>query len=168
MQLGARATRPQAELFVSMAQIVTTNDPRARLTSEGLGSALATIVYDPEARVGGMLIFMLPQWEIHRKMALDNPALFANSGIPQLFRQCYQLGADKARMKCWLVGGADPMDGAEIYRPGRDNALAAVEVLARNGVRIDGQWVGGRRRRVARLSVGDGRLEVEPHQDEEA
>ena len=70
-----------------------------------LGSCIAVCLYDPRAKVGGMLHFMLPESDLNREKAQRNPYTFADSGIPILFRKAYELGALKSRL---LVHAAFP------------------------------------------------------------
>ena len=149
------------ESLVEMADLKVTNDPTTSLVTSTLGSGVAVAVYDPQVRVGGMLHFILPEWEINKKQAQDNPSIFANCGIPNLYRRCYKLGADKARMKCYVVGGADVIDGSKTFSPGQANLKAALEILKQNGVTPAEQWVGGTACRVIRLFPDDGRVEIE-------
>jgi chemotaxis protein CheD len=151
---------PHAETTLGMAEIQVTNHIDSVLQTVILGSGVAVAVYDPETRVAGMLHFLLPRWEICKKSAMDNPAIFADSGIPQLYRRCYKLGADKSRMLCYLIGGADVMDRSGQFALGRDNVAAAKDILAKNGVTITKEWVGGKIGRQVQMAVRDGKLTV--------
>ncbi|MBL8223671.1 MAG: chemotaxis protein CheD, partial [Bryobacterales bacterium] len=69
-----------------------------------LGSCIGLMVYDPVVRIGGLLHFMLPESSISPLKAVRNPFLFADTGIPLLFRAAYRLGAEKDRMTVCAVG----------------------------------------------------------------
>ena len=118
-------------------------------------------------RVGGMLHFLLPRWEISKKSAMDNPATFADSGIPQLYRRCYKFGAEKERMLCYIVGGADVMDKTGAFGLGKDNVQTAIDVLNKNGVKITDQWTGGNEGRHVRLRISDGKISVKTNLGDE-
>lgn len=147
-------------LNVDIGQIEVTNNLCAHLRAGRLGSAVTVAIHDPVARVSGLLHFVLPRWELNRKAALGNPFLFANSGIPQLFRRCYNFGAEKDRMNCYLIGGADVHDPDGAFQPGRDNVLAATGVLERNGVAVTRRWVGGRATRAVDFAAAAGDIQV--------
>lgn len=155
------------EIPVGMAEMRVTNHPDSCLTTQLLGSGIAVAIYDPAARVGGMLHFLLPNWEISKKSAMENPALFANSGIPQLYRRCYKLGAEKERLACYLVGGGDVMDQTGNFKLGQDNRAAAVDILSKNGVTVTGEWTGKTECRMVRLFIGDGRLVIKSNTGDE-
>lgn len=149
------------EILVDGAEIKVSNDPTMCLKTPSLGSGVAVMVYDPEVHVGGVLHFLMPAWEIDKQQAVENPSLFGNSGIPQLYRRCYKFGADKSRMKCYLVGGADVLDPTRRFLPGQNNLDAAKKMLEQNGVTVNEEWTGGQDSRVARLFNDDGRIVVE-------
>jgi chemotaxis protein CheD len=59
------------------------------LVTHALGSCLGLMVYDPEARVGGLLHAMLPLSKINPEKARSNPFMFVDTGVPRLFRAIY-------------------------------------------------------------------------------
>lgn len=162
-----QAAKPNEELSLGLAEIRVTNHPDSVLTTYVLGSGVAVTVYDPVARVGGMLHFLLPRWSICKKSAMENPATFADSGIPQLYRRCYKFGAEKERMVCYVAGGADVMDRTGSFGLGKDNVRAAIDVLKKNGVEITGEWTGGNEGRYVRLRISDGKFSVKTNLGDE-
>ena len=69
-----------AELIkVGMADLKVGKDP-AILISYGLGSCIGISLYDPQTKIGGLLHIMLP--DSSQSRATDNPAKFADTGIP--------------------------------------------------------------------------------------
>ena len=65
------------------------------LIIHALGSCIGVAVYDPMVKVEGLLHFMLPDSSLDSKKAKKKPAMFADTGIPLLFKSCYKLGAEK-------------------------------------------------------------------------
>ena len=151
----------QPETKVGLAESHVTNDSKACLVASMISSGVVVAIYDPEVKVGGMLHYLLPDKDINFAKAMENPSLFANSGIPNLYRQCYRLGAKKERIICCLVGGADLINPSGMFTPGEDNHEGAVDVLGRNGVSPWKEWIGGWERRCVRLFLSDGRVVVE-------
>jgi len=72
--------------------------PRQRAGDLCLGSCIAVAIYDAVAGVAGMLHFMLPESSIDPDRARERPYMFADTGIPRLFRAAYQRGAEKERI----------------------------------------------------------------------
>ena len=128
------------------------------LLTYALGSCIALIIHDPVAAVGGMLHFMLPDSTLNPARALENPFLFADSGIPLLFRTAYQHGGDKRRMVVRAVGGAQVLDDQGLFNIGKRNYLALRKILWKAGVMIHGEDVGGTESRTVRLELPSGRL----------
>ena len=165
--MGAWSKNLLQVISVGPGEMKVTNDMNACLASKSLGSCLAVAVYDAEAHVGGLLCTVLPDMEFDPEMALQNPSLFATSGIPQLYRRCYKHGAKKERMECYLIGGADVFDESGSYCPGRENYEKALEVLENNGVTVKAEFVGGVENRRVRLYAGDGKVVICNNRGEE-
>jgi chemotaxis protein CheD len=143
---------------VGIAELRVSADPGEVLVTYALGSCLGICVYDPVARVGGMLHAMLPESSIDPEKAREKPGMFIDTGVPRLFRRCYRLGAVKARMRVTVAGGASSRaDGeADHFQVGRRNLGALRELLRRNGVALHGHDVGGVLSRTISLRLEDG------------
>jgi chemotaxis protein CheD len=147
-----------ALITVAIADCRLSNSPDDVLVTYALGSCVGVAVYDPVACVGGLLHYMLPEAGLDPVKASANPFLFADTGIPQLFRRSYDLGADKRRLLVWLAGGGEVMDDAGVFHIGKCNAFAARKILWRAGVRSHGESFGGPVSRTLRLEMSTGRV----------
>jgi len=141
------------------------SEPAQMLATFALGSCIGLSLYDSTSRIAGMLHFMLPDSGLASERARLQPAAFADTGIPLLFRAAYTLGAQKKHCVVRLVGGAELAgprpEGVEgIFNVGRRNILAARGVLWRNGIMISGEEVGGTEARTIAMAVADGRVAV--------
>jgi chemotaxis protein CheD len=131
------------------------------LITQGLGSCVAILLYDAEARIGGMAHVLLPSPALSRVDA--NPAKFPQSAIPRLLELMAADGAQPARISARLAGGASMF--AALASPGavhmgERNLVAARQVLRTHSVPLVGEAVGGDFGRTVRLIVNDGRVEV--------
>jgi chemotaxis protein CheD len=131
------------------------------LVTQGLGSCVAILLYDAEARIGGMAHVLLPSPALSRMDA--NPAKFPQSAIPRLLELMAADGAQTRRFSARLAGGARMF--AALAPPGtihmgERNLVAARQVLQSHGVPLVGEAVGGDFGRTVRLTVNDGRVEV--------
>ena len=72
------------KLVVGVADMKVSNNPEDSIITYSLGSCIGLIVWDPEAKVGGLLHYMLPDSNLDKQKAALNPAMFADSGIPAL------------------------------------------------------------------------------------
>jgi chemotaxis protein CheD len=148
-------------LVIGIGEFAVSSRPGDVITTHALGSCIAVCVFDPAASVAGMLHFLLPEASINPERARLQPAVFADTGIPVLFQAAYDCGLVKRRAIVKLVGGADMgRAGVAAFNTGHRNALAAKNLLWRNGVFVSGQDIGGTGARTIHLSVGDGRLQV--------
>ncbi len=147
-------------IVVGISDIKVSGNVEDVLITYALGSCLGVAVYDPWARVGGMLHFMLPDSSLDPQKAKDNPAMFADTGIPVLFKACYRLGAEKKRMVVKVAGGANILDSANRFQIGQKNITALRKIFWKNNVLIDGEDVGRDNHRTIQLAVASGRVNV--------
>jgi len=145
-------------LVVGVADGRVSNDPEAVLHTYALGSCVALAIYDPVARLAGLVHFMLPESSLDLEKARQNPWMFADTGIPLLFRKAYEMGAEKRRMAVYAAGGAQLTDERGIFNIGKRNCLAMRKLLWRAGVMLREEIVGGNTSRNLRLEVSSGRL----------
>jgi chemotaxis protein CheD len=148
------------DIVVDIADMKVAKGEEYELTTCALGSCIGVSVYDPVIHVGGLLLFMLPEASINPEKARENPFMFADTGIPLLFRQSYKLGAARARLQIKLAGGADVMDETNSFNIGKRNYLSARKLFYRNNLLITSELVGGVSGKNMRLNLQDGRVEV--------
>ena len=147
---------------VGIGEYAVSDRPEETIITAALGSCVAVCLFDPVAGVAGMLHFLLPDMRSNPIRAKEEPAAFADSGIPLLFRAAYELGAVKKRCQVWIIGGADMTRNPQedVVKIGQRNILAARGVLWRNGIMIRGEAVGGNSPRTVTLAVADGQITV--------
>jgi chemotaxis protein CheD len=133
-------------------------DAEAQLVTYALGSCIAVTIWDPVARVGGLLHFMLPEAGPGReKEGASQPFRYADTGTPLLFRGAYRLGADKKRLVVRLTGGAAVVNDGGLFNIGKRNYAAVRRILWQAGVLVEAEEVGGSISRTVRMDVGTGR-----------
>lgn len=147
---------------VGIGEFAVSDRPEDTIITAALGSCVAVCIFDPVAGVAGMLHFLLPDQRSNPVRAKEEPAAFADLGIPLLFRAAYNRGAIKGRLQVWLVGGADmtAVVREDVVKMGQRNILAARSMLWRNGIMIRGEAVGGNSPRTVTLAVADGQITV--------
>jgi chemotaxis protein CheD len=131
------------------------------LTTVGLGSCVAIVLHDAEARIGGLAHILLPSPALGRSDG--NPAKFPQSAVPHLIELMTADGADRERITARLAGGASMF--AALAPPGtiqmgERNLVAARQALSAAGVPLLAEAVGGDFGRTVRLRVRDGQMEV--------
>ena len=143
--MATSAPSKPAERVVGVADLKVSNAPGERIITYALGSCLGIVVYDPVARVAGMLHVMLPTGTIDAAKMQDKPAMFVDSGVPILFKECYKLGAKKERMVVKVAGGAHAgaSEEADRFQIGKRNMIALRKLLWKNGVLVHAHDTGG-------------------------
>lgn len=148
------------DIVVGVADLKVSNSAKHVLITHALGSCIGVAIYDPQARVGGLLHYMLPESLLDLSRALENPYMFADTGIPRLFRECYALGALKHRLRVKVAGGSQVLGGQEHFQIGRRNYAALRKIFLKNNVLIDSEDVGGTKARTFLLEIATGRTLV--------
>lgn len=148
-------------IVVDIADLKVSADPAAELITYSLGSCIGVAIWDREKRVGGLLHYMLADSKVAPERAQAAPAMFADTGIPRLFRAAYELGAAKGNLVVKVAGGSALFATSSTMDIGKHNYLMLRKIFWKNGVLIDGEHVGGSISRTMRLDVGSGRVTVE-------
>jgi len=145
------------DIIIGISDLKVSNNPGDVLVTFALGSCIGVSVYDPKVKVGGLLHFMLPDSSLDTNKAKDCPGMFADTGIPLLFKSCYSYGAEKKRMIVKIAGGASILDDTNYFRIGQKNITAMRKIFWRNNILIDGEDTGEHCNRTVRLNIANGR-----------
>ena len=148
----------QHRVVIGIADLAVSNNPSAILTTYALGSCIGAVLYDPVARVGGLLHAMLPDSTIDPVKAQAHPRMFVDTGMPALLRGVCQMRADRRRLRICLVGGARIMDDQNLFNIGGRNVAAFAEWLRQENLHLDAEQVGGQVNRTVGLSIETGRV----------
>jgi len=147
---------------VGIAEMVVSDDPDDVLVAYGLGSCVAICVYDPIARVGGMVHALLPT-SSNGNGASGNPYKFADRGIPLLVEAVLGSGGRSYRLVAALWGGAKVLSAPGFdnsFDIGKRNVVAANAALKVVGLRVVVQDIGGKSGRTVKFGVGSGEVTV--------
>ena len=153
-KVGTRAV----DHVVDIADFRVSTDACDALVTYSLGSCIGVSIWDPEVRVGGMLHYMLPDSSLSPEKAEANPAMFADTGLPRLFRAAFELGALKQRLIVKIAGGSQLLDDNGTFNIGKRNYIMLRKIFWKNGVLIDAEDVGGSVGRTIRLDIETGRV----------
>jgi chemotaxis protein CheD len=127
----------------------------------GIGSCVAIVLWDGDQRIGGLAHALLPEPRAGRP---PGPApRYATTAVDALVTLMESAGAGRRRLRARLAGGASMFDtlltegGRQL---GMRNVAAARSALARAGIPIDREDVGGTHGRSVYLHVDDGHVIV--------
>ncbi len=117
-----------------------------------LGSCIATCIWDPVRKVGGMN---------HILVARSQTSLGVNdyagiNAMELLINGLARLGADRARLNAKVFGGARMIDGLSDI--GNSNANFILEYLTAEGIPCLGKSLGGSAARQIRFFPAEGRV----------
>lgn len=141
---------------MGVGDVSASNNPSITLSTYALGSCIAVVVYDPGARAGGLLHLMLPDSSISKDKAAAQPAMFADTGLPALFRSLVGFRVETHRARIMLAGGASVLGGNDMFKIGERNIRATQDILNRAGLPIRHSIVGGTTNRTVHLNIADG------------
>ncbi len=128
------------------------------LVTHALGSCLGLMIYDPDAKVGGLLHAMLPLSKINPQKAEANPFMFVDTGVPRLFRSVYELGGKKNRMIVKAAGCGRPLSNNEMFKIGERNYIVLKKMLWKNNVLLESEDIGGTASRTVHFELSSGRV----------
>lgn len=143
-------------VVVGVGDMGVSNNPQITLSTYALGSCVAVVAYDAVAKAGGLLHLMLPESAISPIKAQSQPAMFADTGLPLLFRSMIGLRVDLNRTRIYLAGGANVLCDADTFRIGERNIQATTEYLRRNNLLVRYSSLGGTINRTVHLNVATG------------
>jgi chemotaxis protein CheD len=145
---------------VGMADYKVGSAP-STIISYGLGSCIGISLYDPQAKIGGLLHIMLP--DSTQARPTENPAKFADTGLPLMLKDVLALGAVKTRLVAKIAGGAQMFafqNATDIMRVGSRNAEAAKKILKDQGIKIIAEDTGGTYGRTVSIDLNTGVYKV--------
>ncbi|HEV2619928.1 MAG TPA: chemotaxis protein CheD [Acidobacteriaceae bacterium] len=149
-----------ALITVGIADCKVSSNPRDVLITRGLGSCIAVLLYDPVARVAGLLHYMLPLSEGDADQAIKRPCMFADTGIALLLQRCCRLGAIKSRAVFMAAGGARMLDKNGTFNVGERNYEALQNTFHRLGIFLHKEETGGTASRTVQIDVARGKVHV--------
>jgi chemotaxis protein CheD len=150
----------ERRVIVTVGELAVSNRPNASLITYSLGSCLGVAIYDPLARAGGLLHAMLPSSSINPARAAERPGMFVDTGVAALFRACYELRAEKQRLRICVAGAAQFMDKSNFFNIGRRNYQQLTEILRQHGLAIAAQEAGGMVSRTMQLDIRTGEVRL--------
>jgi chemotaxis protein CheD len=152
--------RDTGSVVIGVADFAVCDVADGQLITYALGSCIGVTIYDPVAKVGGLLHFMLPSATVNKDKAEKQPAMFGNTGIPMLFKACYERGAKKDRMIVCAAGGAEVITDDEHFKIGSRNRTMLRKLFWKNNILLAADDTGGTISRTMSLRMTDGTVTV--------
>ena len=151
---------------VGISEMAISDQPGDVLVTYSLGSCIGLSLYDPVARIGGLIHCMLPLSKIDPFKAQANPQMFTDTGVPSLIQGMLEMGASKRRLLAKLAGAANLLDDKRTFRIGERNYIVMRKILWKNSILIAAEDTGGTMARTMYLYMATGRTTVKSHGQE--
>jgi chemotaxis protein CheD len=145
-------------VVVGVGDMAVSNVQHVTLSTFALGSCIGVVIYDPVSRAGGLLHLMLPDSTLAPDRAIKKPAMFADTGIPQIFNALRGLRVERNRVNILLAGGACVLNGPDQFRIGERNIIATRKLLSIYGLRPCVEEVSGTVNRTVHLDIATGKV----------
>ncbi|MDA2921776.1 chemotaxis protein CheD [Patescibacteria group bacterium AH-259-L07] len=148
------------------------NDTRIKTGS--IGSCVVVVLYDGEAKVGGMAHAMLPTRKERKTDVVSEAranininvaeavAKYVDESVDRLVKEIEKIGGKKERLKAKLIGGSSMFRvlSGDKHGIGYQNIEAAKRRLQELGIPIKSEETGGTVGRLAELNLENGLVEV--------
>jgi chemotaxis protein CheD len=158
--LSADQTEFAQPLLVGMADFLVVQNQNAILRTTPLGACLAVSIYDPVAKVAGILHSLLPDSGIDAARAVSRPGMFLDSGLAAMLMRARDLGAALENLTICVAGGARILDETTYFNIGHRNFEVLTKLLDQLGLRPKAQDVGGLSNRSMQLRAATGEVRL--------
>jgi chemotaxis protein CheD len=152
----------QNMINVGMAELAVSKEPTDILTVLGLGSCIALCAYDPVSRTAGMAHMVLPRSRGDSEELISR-VKYIETGVPWLLQKMSKLGAQKSNLILKMTGGARMLNipgNNSILDIGQKNIAQIKETLAKEGLKVCAEDLGGGLGRSVRFYVENGKIQV--------
>lgn len=134
-----------------------------KIEIQALGSCVGIVLYDKEARVGGMAHPMLPNIASASAASRNNLGKFVDTAIDELIKEMLKQGAKKENIIAKLSGGANmfpEITTAGSLQIGMRNIESAGDKLKILGISVIAEDTGGTFGRTITLDTINGKLKI--------
>jgi len=156
---GFRNPQSQLRVVVKMGEGVIARAPHV-ISSLGLGSCVAVILYDIHRRIGGVAHIMLP--DSRSLNGTYSPYRCADTAIATLIQGLLDRGAARRYLVAKIAGGASMFAnyGKSDNGIGAQNTVSIKRILKAERIRLIGQDTGGHFGRSAEFYLDSGKVLV--------
>lgn len=147
-------------ITVGISELNVTTAPNV-LVTYALGSCVGICLYDPVTKIGGLAHIMLPSSQ--NATSQNNPYKFADTATVELVKRMEQKGANRARIKAKIAGGAQmfaAISNSSIANIGARNIAAVKEILAKLAIPILAEDTGKNYGRTLYFNTQDGTMRI--------
>jgi len=147
-------------LVVSISDMNVTNNINEIIVTYSLSSCIGLAIYDPVAKVGGILHCMLPLSKIDPERARNNPFMFTDTGVTNFLQALFDLGVTRKNIIAKAAGAATLLDEKGLFRIGERNYVVLRKILWKNNILLENESIGGNIPRTLYLYMNNGRTTI--------
>lgn len=147
-------------VIVGVADMAIARESQGHLVTYALGSCIGLSAFDPVAKVGGLLHFMLPQPAEQTDPKDLKPYMYATTGIPLMFRKLMEAGARKDRLILCAAGGAEIINDAGVFAIGKRNRTILRKIFWKDGTVVAAEDTGGGLARTMTVNLSTGEVRI--------
>ncbi|MBP8299339.1 MAG: chemotaxis protein CheD [Planctomycetes bacterium] len=159
---------PGTGIVVGVADMAVGKATQGHLVTYALGSCIGLSAFDPIAKVGALLHFMLPQPAEQADPKELKPFMYATTGIPLMFRKLAEAGARKDRLIVCAAGGAEIINDAGVFAIGKRNRTILRKIFWKDGTILAAEDTGGGQARTMTLNLSTGEVKLRTRDKEGA
>jgi chemotaxis protein CheD len=145
---------------VGISDCKFSSDPTDSVVTYALGSCVGLVLYDPPARIGGLLHILLPDSRFRSSSRDFNPCMYADTGFYALMEALLSLGASKHRLVAKVAGGANMLRHSSLLDIGQRNSEAVLRLAGKEEIPVLGTSLGGSVGRSMQVQIEDGATRV--------
>ncbi len=148
-----------SRLIVGIGEAIVSKNPSDELKTFALGSCVAIVILDKKVRAVGMIHIALPDSSINADKALAEPAYFADTGIPYLFKMMQKEGTEIGpNLIIKLIGGARVIKDEDQFSIGDRNINAIKKILWKENLPVTAEDIGKNFSRTVSVVIKTGKL----------
>jgi len=155
-------------VVVGVADMAIARESQGQLVTYALGSCIGLSAFDPVAKVGALLHYMLPQPAEHSDPKDLKPFMYATTGIPWMFRKLAEAGARKDRLILCAAGGAEIINDAGVFAIGKRNRTILRKIFWKDGSVLAAEDTGGGLARTMTVNLSTGEVKIRTRDKEGA
>lgn len=140
---------------VHISDMKVSRKPGVILATHSLGSCLGLTIYDPVARVAGLIHCLLPK-PMNKEKAELNPFMFVTTGVPAMIRSMYAQGAARERLVFKAAGCGRMLNVLNQFNTGERNQEALLQLLEFNDMSLAAGDLGGSNPKTVHMHVDTG------------
>lgn len=147
---------------VGMGELQVSKHNGTSLVAPGLGSCIGLIMYDPKAKVAGMVHVVLPD-SANAGVSNSLPGKYADTAVPELIEKMIKQGASKSNLWVKIAGGAQMFNlekGGNVLNIGVRNTIAVKAALNKENLSLKSSDTGGNKGRTLKIEIATGKVYV--------